>query len=60
MHCPSLPAWFFVWFVIALGLFCRDSYRQVFRWLQPYRPRPGLPARDGLVVAVLVLSGRSI
>ncbi len=25
-----LPAWFMVWFVVALGLFCRDSYRQVF------------------------------
>lgn len=36
--CPRLPAWFMVWFVIALGLFCRDSYRQVFRWLQPFRP----------------------
>lgn len=22
-----LPDWFMVWFVIALGLFCRDSYR---------------------------------
>src|SRR3954451_12295788 len=43
-HCRRLPAWFLVWFVIALGLSCRDCYRQVFRWLQPYRnggtPRP--------------------
>src|SRR3954466_10422359 len=37
-HCRRLPAWFLVWFVIALGLFCRDCYRQVFRWLQPFRP----------------------
>src|SRR3954463_2446467 len=36
-HCRRLPAWFLVWFVIALGLFCRDCYRQVFKWLQPYR-----------------------
>ena len=36
--CPRLPGWFLVWFVIALGLFCRDCYRQVFRWLQPFRP----------------------
>ncbi len=36
--CPRLPGWFMVWFVIALGLFCRDCYRQVFRWLQPFRP----------------------
>src|SRR2546421_5607138 len=40
-----LPAWFMVWFVIALGLFCRDSYRQVFKWLQPCRPR-GTPGRS--------------
>src|SRR3954467_451592 len=37
-RCPRLPGWFLVWFVIALGLFCRDCYRQVFRWLQPFRP----------------------
>src|SRR4051812_13370557 len=36
-HCRRLPAWFLVWFVIALGLFCRDCYRQVFKWLQPFR-----------------------
>ncbi len=36
-HCPRLPGWFMLWFVIALGLFCRDCYRQVFRWLQPFR-----------------------
>jgi Insertion element 4 transposase N-terminal/Transposase DDE domain len=40
-----LPAWFMVWFVIALGLFCRDSYRQVFKWLQPFR-RGGTPGRS--------------
>src|SRR5258707_12706335 len=40
-----LPAWFVVWFVIALGLFCRDSYRQVFKWLQPFR-RHGTPGRS--------------
>src|SRR6516164_8254268 len=40
-----LPAWFMVWFVIALGLFCRDSYRQVFKWLQPYTPK-GTPGRS--------------
>ncbi len=40
-----LPAWFMVWFVVALGLFCRDSYRQVFKWLQPFR-RNGTPGRS--------------
>jgi hypothetical protein len=45
-----LPAWFVVWFVIALGLFCRDSYRQVFKWLQPFRRR-GTPGRSTLCEA---------
>lgn len=40
-----LPAWFMVWFVIALGLFCTDSYRQIFKWLQPFR-RKGTPGRS--------------
>lgn len=48
--CRRLPAWFMVWFVITLGLFCRDSYRQVFRWLQPYR-RKGTPPRSTLCEA---------
>ena len=42
--CRRLPGWFLVWFVVALGPFCRDSYRQVFRWLSPYRRR-GTPGR---------------
>src|SRR5882724_11601495 len=49
-HCRRLPRWFMVWFVIALGLFCRDSYRQVFRWLQPFR-RKGTPGRSTLCEA---------
>ena len=49
-HCPRLPGWFLIWFVVALGLFCRDSYRQVFRWLQPYR-RGGTPGRTTLCEA---------
>jgi len=48
--CPRLPGWFLVWFVIALGLFCRDCYRQVFRWLQPYR-KGGTPRRTTLCEA---------
>jgi hypothetical protein len=40
-----LPAWFMVWFVVGLGLFARDSYRQVFKWLQPFR-RKGTPPRS--------------
>ena len=49
-HCRRLPAWFLVWFVIALGLFCRDCYRQVYRWLQPYR-KGGTPGRTTLCEA---------
>jgi hypothetical protein len=33
-YCSRIPAVFLVYFVLALGLFCRDSYRQVFRWLK--------------------------
>lgn len=37
-----IPGWFLLGFVIALGLFARDSYRQVFRWLCPRGvPTPG-------------------
>jgi hypothetical protein len=49
-HCRRLPRWFVVWFVIALALFCRDSYRQVFRWLQRFRPQ-GTPGRSTLCEA---------
>ncbi len=34
-----------VWFVIALGLFCRDSYRQIFRWLRRFS-NLGTPGRS--------------
>jgi hypothetical protein len=61
-----LPAWFMVWFVIALGLFCRDCYRQVFKWLQPFH-RKGTPgrstfceARQRLGVAPLHLLAREV
>jgi hypothetical protein len=39
-----------VWFVIALGLFCPDCYRQIYRWLQPFRRR-GTPGRSTLCEA---------
>lgn len=48
--CPRLPDWFMVWFVIALGLFSTDCYRQLFRWLQRYRRR-GTPGRSTLCQA---------
>jgi hypothetical protein len=49
-HYPRLNAEFMVWFVIALGLVCRDSYRQVFKWLQPFRPG-ATPGRSTLCEA---------
>jgi hypothetical protein len=39
-HCARMPKAFMVWFVIGLGLFSCDCYRQIYRWLQCYR-RPG-------------------
>jgi hypothetical protein len=58
--CPRLPDWFMVHFVLAMGLFCRDCYRQVFRWLRRWQagaipPRSSLcEARKRLGVAPLV------
>jgi hypothetical protein len=49
-ECPRLPATLVLWFVLALGLFCRDCYRQVFRWLMPFR-RGGVPGRSTLCEA---------
>lgn len=48
-HCKRLPGWFLVWFVISMGLFCRDSSRQVFRWLQSRRV--SVPGRSTLCEA---------
>jgi hypothetical protein len=48
--CRRLPRWFVVWFVIAMALFCRDSYRQVFRWLHRFR-KNGTPGRSTLCEA---------
>ncbi len=55
--CKRLPSWFMVWFVIALGLFCTDCYRQIFRWLQSYRPG-GIPGRSTLCEARKRLGNR--
>ena len=48
--CKRLPGWFMVWFVIGLGLFCKDSYRQIFRWFQVFFPG-GVPGRSTLCEA---------
>ena len=48
--CRRLPRWFVVWFVIAMALFYRDSYQQVFRWLHRFR-KGGTPGRSTLCEA---------
>jgi hypothetical protein len=48
--CARLPKSFMVWFVIAMGLFATDNYRQVFRWLNPFRRR-AIPRRTTLCEA---------
>jgi hypothetical protein len=49
-RCCRLPKWFMVWFVIAMGLYASDCYRQIFRWLQSFR-KPGTPRRSTLCEA---------
>jgi hypothetical protein len=49
-YCRRLPREFVAWFVIALALFCRDNYRQVFRWLVRFRDAP-VPGRSTLCTA---------
>ncbi len=39
-HCRRLPGWFLVWFVVGMGFYCRDSYCQVYRWLQAHNRVP--------------------
>src|SRR5262249_60214296 len=48
--CPRLPKWFMVWFVIGMGLFATDCYRQVFRWLNRFRKK-STPERTTLCEA---------
>ncbi len=48
--CRRLSREFMIWFVVAMSLFCRDSYRQVFRWLCRFR-RGGTPGRSTLCEA---------
>ncbi len=48
--CRRLPKWFMVWFVIGMGLYPSDCYRQIFRWLQRFRPKH-VPLRSTLCEA---------
>jgi hypothetical protein len=49
--CRRLPAWLVLWFVVALGLFSGDSYRQVYRWLVRFSKSHGVPIRSTLCEA---------
>lgn len=49
--CPRLPGWLVIWVVIGLGLFSRDSCRQIYRWLCPWSSRQGVPGRSTLCEA---------
>jgi hypothetical protein len=60
-HCPCLPHWFMLFYLIALGLFHDDSHTDVFKRLQRFRrghtpPRNTIAqARKGLGIAPLRL-----
>ena len=64
--CSRTPDALMVWFVIALGLFCGDCYRQIYRWLVPWKKGdvPGrstlCEARQRLGVAPLVALAQSV
>ena len=49
-RCPRLPDVFVVYFVLAMGLFCCDCYRQVFRWLRAWKSG-AVPGRSTLCEA---------
>src|SRR6266540_5438629 len=48
--CKRLPAVLLMHFVLGLGLFCRDCYCQVFRWLRRFTPG-SIPGRSTLCEA---------
>ena len=49
-YCMRVPGVFLVYFVLALGLFCNDCYRQVFRWLKRWK-KGSVPGRSTLCEA---------
>lgn len=49
--CPRVADLLMVWFVLAMGLFCRDCYRQLYRWLRPWDKKQGVPRRSTLCEA---------
>jgi hypothetical protein len=65
-HCARLPGVLVVFFVLTMGLFCTDSYRQVFRWMRRWKKgaTPGrstlCEARKRLGVSPLVILARDV
>ncbi len=49
-RCKRVSDLFIVWFIIALGLCGRDAYRQVYRWLVPWK-KGDVPGRSTLCMA---------
>src|ERR1035438_9043195 len=49
-YCPRTCDDFMLWFVVALGLFCSDCYRQIYRWLVPWK-KGDVPGRSTLCEA---------
>jgi Insertion element 4 transposase N-terminal/Transposase DDE domain len=49
-YCPRTPDGFMIWFVVALGLFCNDCYRQIYRWMVPWK-KADVPGRTTLCEA---------
>ena len=49
-YCPRAPDGFMIWFTVALGLFCDDCYRQIYRWLMPWK-KGDVPCRSTLCEA---------
>ncbi len=57
--CKRLPSWFMVWFIVGIGLFCKDNYRQIFRNFQVFR-KGIIPGRSTLCEARKRLGNRPL
>jgi Insertion element 4 transposase N-terminal/Transposase DDE domain len=49
--CKRVADEFMLWFVLAMALFCRDCYRQVYRWMRPWCKKSRVPGRSTLCEA---------
>jgi hypothetical protein len=58
-YCSRIGDEFMVWFVVALGLFGTDCYRQLYRWLVPWK-KGDVPGRSTLCEARQRLGVRAL